>query len=123
VDVPADLVVRADPEALERILVNLISNAAKYSEPPGVIRVGAERGERGAVVSVSDQGPGIDAAHHARIFERFFRVPGETAVQRGTGVGLAIVRQYVELHGGKIWLDSALGAGTTFRFELPDGDQ
>lgn len=122
VDIPADLIVRADPEALERILVNLITNAAKYSEPPGRIRVGAERDGREVVVSVSDEGPGIDREHHARIFERFFRVPGPTAAKRGSGVGLAIVRQYVELHGGKIWLDSALGEGTTFRFELPDGD-
>ncbi|HVE24870.1 MAG TPA: ATP-binding protein [Sporichthya sp.] len=122
VDIPADLVVRADPEALDRILVNLITNAAKYSEPPAPVRVSGERVGRTVVVSVSDQGPGIDGSHHARIFERFFRVPGPTAAKRGTGVGLAIVRQYVELHGGKIWLDSALGKGTTFHFELPDGD-
>ncbi|MBA3741334.1 ATP-binding protein [Sporichthya sp.] len=122
VDVPDDLVVWADPDALQRILVNLIGNAAKYSEPPGIIRVCAGPGEQGTVVSVADDGPGIAAEHQSEIFERFFRVPGSTRAKRGTGVGLAIVRQYVELHGGRVWVDSEPGQGSTFRFGVANGD-
>ena len=120
VDVPDDLVVFADPDALERILVNLVGNAAKYTEAPARIAVAAERWPDGTVVvSVADSGPGIGPEHHASVFDRFFRVPGRTRAQRGTGVGLAIVRQYVELHGGRIWVESEHGRGATFRFDLP----
>jgi PAS domain S-box-containing protein len=121
VTVPANLRVWADPDALQRILVNLLGNAAKYSDAPALIRVGAEPGGQGTVVSIADEGPGIDAEHQGQIFERFFRVPGATRARRGTGVGLAIVRQYVELHEGKVWVDSAPGKGTTFRFDLAIG--
>jgi PAS domain S-box-containing protein len=121
IDVDEDLVVCADADALERILVNLIGNAAKYSDAPASITVSAARGEAGVVVSVSDEGPGIDPQHHGQVFERFFRVPGHSASRRGTGVGLAIVRQYVELHGGHVSVQSAPGSGTTFRFDLPTG--
>jgi PAS domain S-box-containing protein len=121
IDIDHDLVVRADPDALERILVNLIGNAAKYSDAPAAIRVSAERVGPGVMVAVADEGPGIPLQHHAQVFDRFFRVPGQAAARRGTGVGLAIVRQYVELHGGRISLHSAPGSGTTFRFDLPSG--
>jgi PAS domain S-box-containing protein len=116
--IPTGQQVWADPEALERILVNLIGNAAKYSERPAAIAVAAEPGGQGIIISVADEGPGIDEEHQMRIFERFFRIPGATRAKRGTGVGLAIVRQYVELHGGMVWVDSEPGKGSTFRFDL-----
>ncbi|MBW3537855.1 MAG: nuclear transport factor 2 family protein, partial [Actinobacteria bacterium] len=83
-------------DALDRILVNLIGNAAKYSDPPAEIRISAEPADGRVRVAVHDQGPGLDPPHHAQVFERVFRVPGQTAARRGPGVGVAIVRQYVE---------------------------
>jgi signal transduction histidine kinase len=121
IDIEDDLPVRADTDALERVLVNLIGNAAKYSDAPATITVTAARADLKVLVSVSDEGPGIDPQHQGQVFERFFRVPGHPAARRGTGVGLAIVRQYVELHGGHISVHSTPGAGTTFRFDLPFG--
>jgi PAS domain S-box-containing protein len=121
ISVPADLFVWADPDALQRILVNLLGNAAKYSDPPAAIGIRIEPGGQGTVVTVYDEGPGIDAAHQAQIFERFFRVPGAARSRRGTGVGLAIVRQYVELHGGQVWVDSVPGKGASFHFDLAIG--
>lgn len=123
IDIDDDLMVCADPDALERILVNLIGNAAKYSDPPAEIHVSAGPAPTGVMVAVADDGPGIAEQHHGQVFDRFFRVPGQTAARRGTGVGLAIVRQYVELHGGRISVDSAPGAGTTFRFDLPSEER
>jgi signal transduction histidine kinase len=120
-DVPSDLMVWADPDAVQRILVNLLGNAAKYALAPAAIRISAEPGGQGTVVSIADEGPGIDVEHQAQIFERFYRVPGATRAQRGTGVGLAIVAQYVELHGGSVWVDSVPGKGSTFRFDLALG--
>jgi PAS domain S-box-containing protein len=118
-DVDEDLLVWADPDALERILVNLIGNAAKYSDPPSAITVSVEQGPPGVTVSVLDRGPGVPEEFRTRIFERFFQVPDRTAGTPGTGVGLAIVRQYVELHGGQVWVEDAPESGATFRFQLP----
>jgi two-component system, NtrC family, sensor histidine kinase KinB len=120
VAVEPGLLVRADPDALERILVNLVGNALKYGPPEAAVAVQARRGGGAATVSVADRGPGIAAEHHTAVFERYFRVPGR-AVATGTGVGLAIVRQYVELHGGHAWVESIPGDGATFFFTLPDG--
>jgi PAS domain S-box-containing protein len=121
VDVDETLTVWADPDALERILVNLMGNAAKYSAASSPIFVSTEQGRHGVTVSVADRGPGVPQEHRAQIFERFFQLPGRTAGTPGTGVGLAIVRQYVELHGGHVWVQDAAGSGADFRFDLPAG--
>ncbi len=110
--------VSADPERIERVLVNLITNALKYSTPgtPVIIRVGRLEGE--AVVSVTDQGPGIAPEDLRHLFERFFRAETAKPAQ-GLGLGLYITRLIVEAHGGRIWAESQVGKGSTFSFSLP----
>jgi len=110
--------VRADPAALERVLVNLVTNALKYSPPSQQVEIGlAARG--GAVtVTVRDHGPGISPEEQARVFERFYRA--RAAVRKeGLGLGLYISRLLTEQMGGTIWLESAPGKGTAFTVALP----
>jgi signal transduction histidine kinase len=111
------IVVRVDPRRLERVLVNLLSNALKYA-PEGTVRLGAESRPGWVVLSVSDDGPGIDAADAGQLFSRYFR--GRKAPSRdGVGLGLYGARLLVEAHGGRISVESAPGAGATFRVALP----
>ncbi len=110
--------VLASGEQLERVLVNLISNALKYSpdEQPVVVRIGREAGK--AIVSVIDHGVGIAAEEVPRLFQRYFR--GRAGESReGLGLGLYIARLIVEAHGGRIWVESEPGKGSTFNFSLP----
>jgi two-component system, OmpR family, phosphate regulon sensor histidine kinase PhoR len=107
----------ADPDRLERILVNLLSNALKYSPPTAPVRVSAERDGLRTVISVTDLGRGIDAEDLARVFDPYFR----TAAGReagGLGLGLHITRMLVEAHGGWIRVESEPGAGSRFSFTL-----
>ena len=121
VDIPTGTRARADADGLSRILSNLITNAVKFSPSGSVVRVRSSEDSGFIVVSVQDEGAGIPFDLQARIFERFFQAPNQPPGRRGTGVGLAIAHRYVELHGGRIWLDSVEGVGTTFYFTLPDG--
>ena len=109
--------VQADPAALEQVVANLLDNAVKYSNPdqPVTVTVRAER--LAAVVEITDRGVGIAAAEHARIFERFYRVPGG-AHRQGFGLGLPIVRELVHGQGGHVDVSSAPGVGSTFRVTL-----
>ena len=119
-EVPAGLRVRADPRALEQVLVNLVENAVKYTAAGRVTLRGAVDGDS-AVLSVVDTGPGIDRHQLPRLFERFYRADaGRSREQGGTGLGLAIVKHLVEAHGGSVVAESRLGAGTTIRITLPD---
>jgi PAS domain S-box-containing protein len=118
VDVPADLEVQADERGFQRILVNLLSNAAKYSPEGSTIRVGARAQNDEVVVSVRDEGIGIPLEEQERVFERFYQ-SSTVSGKRGSGIGLSIARRYVELHGGRIWLESEPGRGSTFFFTLP----
>jgi signal transduction histidine kinase len=114
--VPTDLPpVDADPDRLERVLVNLVGNALKYSTGPVAV-LGARHG--GEVrISVRDEGPGIAPDDQPRLFHRYSRTgDGE---QEGLGLGLFIVRRLVEAHGGRVWVESAPGRGSTFSFTLP----
>lgn len=117
VDVEPSLRARGDREAFKHVLTNLVSNAAKYSDDDAPIRVTAS-GNGEVVVAVADAGPGIPPAEQERIFDRFYRSPGARA-SRGTGIGLAIVKRYVELMGGRVSIESEEGAGSTFSFSLP----
>ncbi|MBI3977364.1 MAG: PAS domain S-box protein [Chloroflexi bacterium] len=118
-ETPPDLPpVNADPNRLERILVNLISNALKYSPRDAEVTVRAERRGEEVVVSVADRGPGIAPEDRPRIFERFFRGQG-TQRAEGVGLGLYVTRMLVEAHGGRIWFESEQGKGSTFAFTLP----
>jgi histidine kinase len=109
-----------DSGRLERALLNLLSNACKYSPDNSTISLGLERHGDEAVFSVADEGPGVPVADRQRIFQRFYR-PDTPATRQapGSGLGLAIARAMVELHGGRIWVESALGQGSVFRFAVP----
>ncbi len=113
--------VRGDGARLGQVLVNLLHNAVKFSPDGGAVRVTVRPTGGEVVVAVADHGVGIPRGAQARIFERFYkvdraRVRGETG---GTGLGLAIARHIVEQHGGRIWVESAEGVGSTFSFALP----
>jgi signal transduction histidine kinase len=107
-----------DPQRLERILVNLLSNALKYAPPPAPIVLGAEARDGDVVVSVADGGPGISRQDLPHIFEKYYRASGAQK-REGLGIGLYGTRLLVQGHGGRIWVDSALGKGTTFYVALP----
>ena len=111
--------VRADRRALDHVLGNLIDNALKYCPEGAAVRVGATT-ENGKIrVSVADSGPGIQAEHLPRVFERFYRVDaGRSRELGGTGLGLSIVKHLVEAMGGKVGVDSRMGSGSTFYFTL-----
>ena len=120
VEVPTDVWVYADPDGLNRILMNLVTNAIKYSPASDPVQIKAERSGLDVTVSVIDQGPGIPLDEQERIFEPFFQGSGRKPGKSGTGIGLDIARRYVELHGGRIWVQSADGGGSTFSFTLPN---
>jgi signal transduction histidine kinase len=117
-DIPADLEIQADERGFERILVNLLTNAAKYSPEGSMIRVSAGPENGNATVAVQDEGIGIPRAAQPHVFERFYQGPTVPGT-RGTGVGLSIVRRYVEMLGGEVWVNSSPGRGSTFLFRLP----
>jgi signal transduction histidine kinase len=107
-----------DAERLGRVLMNLLGNANKYGRVDGAIVLRLEDQPREAVFSIVDDGPGISAREQTRIFERFYRA--ETAANaKGSGLGLPIARALVELHGGRLWVESKLGQGAAFRVALP----
>jgi len=115
------LSVQADPHYLRQVLVNLISNAAKYGPEGAAIQVWAERSVDTVRISVKDQGPGIPAEQQLGLFERFYRAPAGNE-KPGVGLGLAIAKGIVESHGGHIGVESAPGAGTQVWFTLPAAD-
>ncbi|MBU6454426.1 MAG: cell wall metabolism sensor histidine kinase WalK [Cyanobacteria bacterium REEB67] len=118
-----DLVVMADEERLTRVLSNLVSNALKFSPGGSTLTIWAEKKEAMAVITVQDQGPGVPADMLESVFDRFQQVRGQARTKAGahsgSGLGLAICKAIVELHGGKIWLQSEEGKGSAFTFSLP----
>ena len=114
--------VRGNPQGLAQLFTNLLSNAIKYrlGDAPQIV-VTAEADEREWIVSVQDNGKGIDPANHERIFELFRRLEPRGGAS-GTGLGLAICARVVDVHGGRIWVQSAIGKGATFSFSLPMRD-
>ncbi|HEY8743181.1 MAG TPA: GAF domain-containing protein [Chloroflexota bacterium] len=120
-DLPGELpLVNADTRRLEQVFRNLLDNAVKYSPSGSTITISAEAAQAGVIVTVRDEGLGIADEHRERIFDRFFRVD-QTDNRRGggSGLGLAITKGIVEGHGGRIWMESAPGVGSTFRIWLP----
>jgi GAF domain-containing protein len=108
-----------DEQRLTQVLLNLVGNAIKFTDS-GEIRVTAKAINGNFAVAVADTGPGIPEEHQARIFEQFHQVDSSsTRAKGGTGLGLAIAKQIVEMHGGRIWVVSMPGKGSTFQMELP----
>jgi light-regulated signal transduction histidine kinase (bacteriophytochrome) len=113
-------VVMADPVQLSQVFQNLISNAIKFRRE-GVsprIEINARQDDAGLIFSVKDNGIGFDMAHRERVFTMFKRLHTRTRYA-GTGIGLSVCKKFVERHGGKIWVESQPGEGTTFFFTLP----
>jgi len=120
-----------DKEKMGQVLKNLLSNAAKYSPEGGLIRVKGEVGFRNAefglrnepiseyMVSIQDEGMGMTPEQVDKIFDKFYRVDASNTAIEGTGLGMTIVKHIVEAHGGKVWVESEVGKGTTVRFVIP----
>jgi two-component system sensor histidine kinase KdpD len=111
--------VRADLARAKEVLVQLLDNANLYSEKGKQIVVSAELNGNSVMISVADQGPGIDALEQGLIFDKFYRGKDQRAVVQGTGMGLSIAKAIVEAHGGSINMTSQLGRGSVFSFTLP----
>jgi two-component system phosphate regulon sensor histidine kinase PhoR len=112
--------VYADSSRLEQVLVNLLENAIKYIPYEGKIKIVWEGTTDSVLLKISDNGPGIPAEHHSRLFERFYRVDkGRSRDMGGTGLGLAIVKHVMQRHGGSVWINSEPGRGTEFICQFP----
>lgn len=127
VDAAPAVTLRADPDRLRQVLVNLVGNAVKYTGPSGGIRIGAREaeldGRRWGVIEVADTGPGIPAENLQAIFQPYYRLPGaETDAPEGLGLGLAISRELIRQMGGDIEVDSEPGRGARFTVRLPVED-
>ncbi|MBC7123917.1 MAG: HAMP domain-containing histidine kinase, partial [Pseudothermotoga sp.] len=121
------VLIRADQKRIKQVITNLVNNGIKYSKEDSqekYVRVRIERKGDKVLIEISDNGLGIPKEYHEKVFERFFRV-GTVMDHRveGTGLGLTIAKQIVELHGGRIWLESEPNVGTTVFVELPVGDE
>jgi signal transduction histidine kinase len=112
-------VVTGDERRVRQVIFNLLANAVKFSPNGGVVDVSATRFDGEVRVSVVDRGPGIASDEQERIFEEFHQTGAGLERMEGTGLGLAVSKRLVELHGGRIWVESELGTGSTFVFTLP----
>ena len=111
---------RGDSNTLQEVLQNLLDNALQYTPAGGKIEVSASSSNGHVVVTVADTGIGIPQAEQARIFERFYRVDAARSREAGgTGLGLSIARHIMEAHGGRLWVESAVGEGSRFHFSIP----
>jgi PAS domain S-box-containing protein len=119
VETPESLSAQVDPDRVQHILTNLLSNAFKHAPPGGVVRCTLEQRGELARMSVSDNGAGVPKELRSRVFERFFQAPGDPARAGGTGLGLSIVKDFTELHGGNVFVDDAPEGGARFVVDLP----
>jgi len=119
-NIPGPVKVDGDRIRTRQIVVNLLSNALKFTPAGGSVCVDVEPADGFARVAVTDTGIGIPQAHHEAIFEKFHQMePAMSGIREGTGLGLAITKRLVEAHGGRIWLESEPGRGSRFSFTLP----
>src|SRR5262245_6475854 len=114
--------IQADERKVRQVVLNLLSNAIKFTPEGGRIEIGAMPKGGLVEVSVSDTGVGIDPEDQDAVFEEFRQVGTAEKKVEGTGLGLTLCRKFVELHGGRIWVKSELGLGSTFAFTLPVRD-
>ena len=111
--------VKINKDQIIQVIYNLVENAAKYSPPDSTITIAVEKSETGAVISVSDQGAGISKKDQCNIFDSLHHAKMiSSGLKKGTGLGLYICNNIVEAHGGRIWLYSKKGKGSTFYFSL-----
>jgi len=118
-EIPEQLMVFADKTLLERVFINLLGNALKFTPVEGVIKVGCERRKNEVVVSVCDSGCGMSQEDLGKLFQEFFRASNTINSQvKGTGLGLSLVKRIIDTHKEKIWVESEPNKGTTFFFTL-----
>jgi signal transduction histidine kinase len=110
-----------DERKLKQIMLNLLSNAVKFTPDGGRIDLKAGPVDGGVQISVSDTGVGIKPEDQQAVFEEFCQVGDDSHKREGTGLGLTLTKKLVELHGGRIWLESEAGKGSTFTFTLSEG--
>jgi len=122
IDVRDNLRVRADSSMMEKVVSNLLENAAKYSKPGSPITISAEEANDKVLLSIADQGTGIEPSEQALIFERFYRGRSQALGTSGTGMGLAISRAIVDAHGGSIGVTSQPGRGSVFTLTMPKAE-
>ena len=119
-ELPPSLIVYMDRSLIERVLVNLLNNAIKFTQEQGKIDIKIKREDKSAIIIISDTGCGIEKENIDRIFDEFFRVNNPINMQiKGSGLGLSLVKKIIESHKEKIWVESEIGKGTTFYFTLP----
>jgi signal transduction histidine kinase len=112
-------IIQGDGQRLEQVLLNLLNNAAKFTPSGGNILVKVAKEDNGLVISVHDDGIGIAKEEQDRLFKPYSRLLSDRQRHPGLGLGLALSKQVVELHGGRIWVDSEKGTGSTFSFFIP----
>lgn len=112
-------IVRGDGQRLEQVVLNLMTNATKFTPKGGSITLRARKRDNGLVIEVQDNGMGIPKEEQAKLFQPYSRLSADRQRHPGLGLGLALAKQVVELHGGQIWVDSEPGKGSTFAFSLP----
>ena len=119
-EVPSQLpIAHGDERRIAQVLLNLVGNAIKFTDA-GEVAIWASVAKESLTVAVCDSGPGISAADQARIFDEFQQADNSTTrTKGGTGLGLAISKRIVEMHGGRIWVESTLGQGSRFFFTVP----
>ncbi len=116
-----DLEVFADGQKIRHVIYNLIDNAVKFNINGGIIRIYCKRKGNNAVFCISDTGVGIPETEHSKIFEPFYQIDSSPSrLYSGTGMGLAVVKRFVEIHGGRVWVDSKPGEGSSFYFTIPN---
>ncbi len=107
----------ADAEKTSWVLTNLLSNAIRYSYENSEINLRIDIKENQVIFSVKDHGQGIQQQYLDRIFDKYYKIPGNK--KDGTGLGLSICKEFIEAQGGKLWVESSYGEGSTFYFQLP----
>ena len=112
-------IIHGDGPRLEQVMLNLMTNAAKFTQAGGTITIRARQQDNGLVVDVGDNGIGIAREEQARLFKPYSRLSSDRQRHPGLGLGLALSKQVVELHGGRIWVESEPGKGSTFSFFVP----
>jgi two-component system OmpR family sensor kinase len=116
------LLLSVDAPKVERIMENLLANAARHTPPGTPVWVRVEPHDRGALLVVEDAGPGVPDELREAIFEPFRQGPNRSSYAPGLGVGLTLVHRFAQLHGGRAWVENRPGSGASFRVLLPDAD-